>query len=333
MEHRGQQYKFVVAGGGGVYDFVYRDIDRLKYAVLDRELSLPKPARLARRVHLSRQINRVFPLPFRGVWGKLRVRQWAQKLEAMGLPERTPCFILFADMIPFERFGLSREIRKKFPQAKIVYFFQDLVMHDENKRELIQNTVADRIVTYDRGDAERYHLAYHNVPYSRLREEYPVQQEEYDVCFVGKAKERLPQILEAYRYLSAQGLRCDFYVTEAPEEGRQYADRIHYCAPMPYSDLLQKVARSRCILEIVQQGSSGNTLRINEAVEFNKMVITNNTCLHQNELYDPRYMFSYSRIQDLDCKALQQVKEVQYKTRDLLSVEKFLEDIAALLGP
>lgn len=332
MQHKRDNYKFIIAGnGGGLYDYVYRDVNDLPYAAYDHGLALNPLCKALMRVHLSSRINRIVPLPFRGVWGALWVRQWGKKLEAMHLSDRTPCFILFADMIPFERFGLSRTIRKTFPQAKIVYFYQDLVALDRNKLDLIRKKTADLIFSFDCGDAEKYRLLVHNFPYSKWREKLQGGTPEYDVCFIGKAKDRLPQILEAYRYFTAQGLRCSFSITGVPAEQQQYAGQICYCDGMPYSAYLDKISRAKCILEIMQGGGSGNTLRINEAVEFNKILITDNAHIRSNTLYDSRYMFSYGKIQEINCDTLRRIQDVRYENREQMSVETFLEDVAKAL--
>lgn len=333
MRYERDKYKFIIAGtGGGLYDYVYHDANDLAYVTYDTGLVLKPFCKALMRLHLSSRVNRIFPMPFRAVWGKLWVRQWAKKLEKMNLEDRNPCFILFADVIPFERFGLTKMIRKTFPRAKIVYFYQDLVARDPNKLYLIQKKTADCIFSFDCGDAETYHLYEHNFPYSKWREHFYCGTPEYEVCFVGKAKDRLPQILEAYDYFTTQGLRCCFYVTGVPETEKQFADRIFYCDEMPYETYLDKISKAKCILEIMQGGGSGNTLRINEAVEFNKILITNNINVKKNPLYDPRYMFPYEKIDRIECDCIREIQNVCYENREQMSIETFLEDVAKTLA-
>lgn len=332
MDNKRDNYKFIIVGyGSGVYDYIFRDADKLPYAAYNHGIVLAPPARALMRMHLSTKVNRILPLPFRGIWGKLWVRQLEQRLDEMHLEGRTPCFVLLDILLFFERFGFSQAIRERFPQAKIVYYFTDLVALDPEKQKLLERGGADRILSFDGGDAQRYHLQQHNLPYSRLQKEYPDQGLVYDICLIAKAKERLPQILQAYDFLRAQGFRCGFWITEVPTEKRQYADQICYCDAMDYKDCLQIISKSKCILEIIQEGSTGNTLRVNEALEFNKVLITNNTGIVHNELYDPRYMFCYTDIRELDCDKIRQIQQVSYTTRDKISVENYLEDVAKAL--
>lgn len=323
-------YNFIITSETNqFYRYVYRDVNQLDYAHFENGIPVSKFLRFLMKVHFSSKTNRMFSLPLKSIWGKVWVTHWKKILRSdLSVKNRKPCFILFADLIPLEYYGLSQLIRKSFPDCKIVYFYQDLVRHDPNKLKLIERKIADLIISFDPGDAKEYGLKYHNVPYSKLRKEFLGRQLESDICFIGKAKDRLKQIVDAYAFFSSQGLKCDFYITDVPEEARVYSDKIHYCEPMSYYAYLNTMMKSKCILEIMQEGGAGNTLRTNEAIEFNKILITNNEALEKNSLYDERYMFIYKDIHQLDCKKFEQLNEVQYDNRELMSVENFLEDVA-----
>lgn len=72
-------------------------------------------------------------------------------------------------------------------------------------------------------------------------------------------------------------------------------------------------------------------MRVNEVLAFNKILITNNPNIVNSESYDPRYMFYYTHIQQLDCAAIRKIDKVCYENRDRISVECFLEDVATAL--
>jgi len=48
---------------------------------------------------------------------------------------------------------------------------------------------------------------------------------------------------------------------------------------MPYEENLEYIKRSKCLLEIMQEGGNGYILRTCEAVAYNKKIITNNKIL------------------------------------------------------
>ena len=332
MNNARDQYTFIIVGHGAcVYDYIFQDVNKLPYAAYDHGVRLAPLARGLMRVHLSSKVNRIVPMPFRGIWGKIWVRQLKQKLDEIRQEGRIPCFILLDIILFFEQFGLSQAIREMVPDARIVYYFTDLVALDQRKQRLLQCGTPDLIFSYDNGDAQRYHLLQRDLPYSDLQKDYSNQRIEYDICLIAKAKGRLPQILDAYTFLTEQGFRCGFWITEVPVDQQQYSDQICYCDAMSYDDCLKIVSKSKCVLEIVQEGSEGNTLRVNEVVEFNKILITNNTNVVNNELYDPRYMICYTRIQELDCARIRKIDKVCYENRDRISVENFLEDVAEAL--
>lgn len=332
MNNARDQYAFVIVGYGTyVYDYIFRDVSKLPCAAYDHDACLTPFARALRKVHLSSKVNRIVPLPFREIWVKIWVRQLKQKLDAMPREGRTPCFVLLDNILFFEQFGLSQTIREMIPGARVVYYFADLVALDQRKQQLLRSGTPDLIFSYDKGDAQRYHLLQHDLPYSDLQKNDSDQHIEYDVCLIAKAKGRLPQILEAYTYLTQHGFRCGFWITEVPKNQQQYSDQICYCDAMTYDDCMKIVSKSKCVLEIVQEGSAGNTLRVNEVLAFNKILITNNPNIVNSESYDPRYMFYYTHIQQLDCAAIRKIDKVCYENRDRISVECFLEDVATAL--
>ena len=58
------------------------------------------------------------------------------------------------------------------------------------------------------------------------------------------------------------------------------------------ADLIaENIKQSRAILDIVQSGQSGITLRPMEAMFYNKKLITNNIYIKEYDFYNPRNIF------------------------------------------
>ena len=84
------------------------------------------------------------------------------------------------------------------------------------------------IYSYDKNDAEKYGLRQHDVPYSDLSDLVNENTIIYDVCFVGKAKNRYEEIIKSYEYFIEKGLKCNFVISEVEEIRKKYKEQIEY---------------------------------------------------------------------------------------------------------
>jgi hypothetical protein len=113
-----------------------------------------------------------------------------------------------------------------------------------------------------------------------------------DVYFLGIDKGRVP----ALRHLEAEfhraGLTTHFHVIADKRRRYTAADRA-WLAPgwLPYTENLRNVARSRALLELVQGGGTGPTIRSLEAAFFDRKLITDNRALRDTGLYHPSRIF------------------------------------------
>lgn len=58
-----------------------------------------------------------------------------------------------------------------------------------------------------------------------------------------------------------------------------------------YYDYLKMVGTSRAILDIAQQKQDGYSMRVMEAIFFNKKLVTTNTAVKQSVFYDENNIF------------------------------------------
>jgi hypothetical protein len=69
---------------------------------------------------------------------------------------------------------------------------------------------------------------------------------------------------------------------------------------MPYLKVLQYVKKTKCILEILQKETESETLRVFEAIFFDKKLITSNKNIRNRGYYDPQKIFCYEKTEELD---------------------------------
>lgn len=318
-------YKYIVFNGThDYYYYSFYEILTNEYCYFDDDFYDRRNfLSFLRRIHWSSKIQKVINLPLKSFWIILLLKKYKKVLNLKY--EDKIIFLMIGANYSLEENGFSKLVRKFFCNAKIIYFFCDLIDKDKYRKLFIENfrDRADIIYSFDNEDAKKYNLKFHNSVYSNIKFLFSNLKNEYDVCFVGQAKDRLEEIIQSYRILTKKGLNCYFYVTGVDSDKQILNDRIIYGKPIDYEVYLEIVARSKCILELMQKGGHGNTLRVNEAITFDKLLLSNNKDLVSNSLYDERYMHVFNELNSLDVSFIN-IKDVIYTNKEkLLPSEMF----------
>lgn len=132
------------------------------------------------------------------------------------------------------------------------------------------------ISTFDKGDAERYSQKLYS-QFFRMEQNLSDEEEEYDFYFIGFEKNRGALLRDLQEKL--KNYRCWFKIIHNVSE----------C--IPYAHNINNIKKARCIIEIVQEGQKGITLRPLEAIACNKKLLTNNKNIKQYDFYSPQNIF------------------------------------------
>ncbi len=156
----------------------------------------------------------------------------------------------------------------------------------------------DKLIFFDDCDVQGYDHVVCDYTYSieSVRKRYMSKyngEDDYDVFFIGKVKERYDKILEIYNFLKNNGLKCLFIVNDIdPKETND--NGIIFNKNLSYEDVLKYSSRSKCILELLQEKATKSTLRALEAITLNKIFLTNNEKISSDSIYDGEHMFVYN---------------------------------------
>lgn len=218
-------------------------------------------------------------------------------------------------------------IRKKY-KAKLVLY----VMNPTSSMELnpgFCNNFYDSIFTVFAHDADSYGWNACKHSYAKIQEDEPAGELIYDtdVFFAGRAKNRLQNILRTYEFLVSHDIKCDFHIVGVDKKKMRYADDIKYNKWMPYKELLKRMRRSKCILEILQKHGEGPTLRIAEAIVYNKKIITNDESAAANQFYDERFVQIFDTPENISLNFIKNDIEPDYHYRGEYSAENFLKRV------
>lgn len=227
----------------------------------------------------------------------------------------------------YEKYGsfLVRYLRGNYASCKVVIYLTDLIhtmrfSMDDARREF------DVVCSFDKKEAEKNNLHFILEPFSmRYIDRIPkIKKPQFDVTFVGSAKNRYDLIVQIYKKLSAMGLKCDFYVVGVKKGDRRKVEGIHYRG-LSFEDLLRHVANSKCVLEIMQDGGYSATTRYAEAMLLNRNLLTDCPALYdENEesiiILDDNTKLSKSQICTLH-------NETVERFASKFSIRKFVQKI------
>lgn len=189
------------------------------------------------------------------------------------------------------------QLLKKHLKRSTIYLFlwNPVVEFSGNKARTMQRlkairAVSDHVTTFDAQDARNYGFSLLPQPFRYITpQENADEAMDYDFCFIGMDKGRLPFLMRFKILAEQMGFRCFFRIV--PDKGVAYSDeeRAFLCDGfLSYEDNLRHVARSRCLLEIVQHNQFGSTMRSVEALFFNKKIITTNPSAREEPGFDDR---------------------------------------------
>lgn len=191
------------------------------------------------------------------------------------------CFLFNAHYYWVKQVGVLRYIKENVPNAKTCLYFSDkLSMYYArypsfpSMKEL--QSSFDFIFTYNVIDAKEYDICLSPPVFPDYPRLNANQDLVTDLFFVGKDKGRLPFLIDIYDKCTSEGINCTFFITDVKKDSLVYREGITYNKRLPYSEVLERDRNSKCILNVVQDGAQGITMREYEALFYNCYLLTDN---------------------------------------------------------
>lgn len=171
---------------------------------------------------------------------------------------------------------IAKYIKSKNPNIKIILWFWNPVI--SSSQLFLNNKYIDELWTYSKQDAKKYNMKYNTQFYTfnlKLKE----SNLKKDIIFLGTDKGRKNALLKLEDEFTKAGLQTDFYIIEKQE---QY---------ISYEEYLDMLAYNRAILDFNLSENSPLTLRVMEALFFQKKLVTNNVDIINYDFYHPNNIF------------------------------------------
>lgn len=240
-------------------------------------------------------------------------------------------FIINEASIRFQNVNLVSFLKRHFVNSKVVYFFPDKVsMYSKWINNFSFSTFVEKfdfIYTYNAIDASTYSISL--CPPVLLDFGISPSNFEYDVFFLGKDKGRLKELLYLYDFLTGKGFSCLFIINDVDVDTMVFRSGIVYNKTVSYQQNIDYVKKSKAIINILQPGSDGITLRDKEAIALNKVLITNSEYIKKFDFYTED---KFILIDNLDLefyKIANFNSKVQWKNKAAYSKESFYDWIIA----
>ena len=178
-------------------------------------------------------------------------------------------------------FVLSRICKKN--QSRHVYFWNPCssISNFENRIKKIKS-YGFNIATFDYEDSKKYNLNYVGQLYRNdVFNQRPSSKYESDFFFCGKDKGRKETLLAIKEILQPLG-SCNFIIPENDDF-------------LSYTNYINEMKKGKILLDVVQNGQTGLTIRIMESLFFQKKIITNNKSVLNYDFYNPNNILIFDK--------------------------------------
>lgn len=214
-------------------------------------------------------------------------------------------------------FKFLKRIRKEYPRLHIVYLFSNIVKVTGARLYRILDKLNDNfdiVFAFDKEDAKQYHFNHNPLIYTPPTT-LPVYSNnlEYDLFYLGQAKDRYEQLIEIYEKACKEGLKCNFTIVGVPKDKRLYEGEISY-ERMTYTQALEIMGKSKCLVDAIQGGSTALTIKTCEAVVMGRKLITTNHNVLNEPFYKENNILLYKK--DVSLKSFIEKPMVNYTESD-----------------
>ena len=317
-------YVFLDLGSSVAAQYVFEDCKKLpnvKYiTIFNREISKLETGLI------SRYCLNIRPFCL------LPIDRWLKKLYSLSFCDiSSGSFIVFFDayLSFFSEKYLNDLLSKGY---KLCLLFLNSLKSDTlkniggGKLKLFKN----RIFSFDQYDCIQSGFHYVDCFYSKLVNSSPINKT--DMCgvyYLGAAKGRLNKILEFSEAFSRNGIIHDFNIVTGTQNSLISDGSVkYYESAIPYTSALNQMLRYNTILDVVESGQHGATLRYYEAVVYNKKLITTNKFVENLPFYNPSFIQIVDDVSQLDIDWIRSNIAVDYKYDGSFSPVNFLSMIS-----
>ncbi len=190
---------------------------------------------------------------------------------------------------------LLKWIRDRNPDKRCILYYWNIMNDNSNLRIEKIRQMGYELWGFDFEDAKKYNYTYNSqffCPswYSDLDKSQPPS---YDISFVGRDKHKRLQTAEKMvADLSSKGFLTSNLYFAAPKWYLALKNR-KYKKILKFKEMLNQEISGKVLLDITDNGQSGYTLRVFDALCNGRKLVTNNTHIVHEDFYNKQNIFVY----------------------------------------
>ena len=185
---------------------------------------------------------------------------------------------------------IKKYIRKKNRNCKIILFLWNHV--NPSRLEFIKDfNDKSNTWTFVKEDSIKYGINLNSTLYCK-DVILPKSQQLYDVVFVGREKGKAGNIVDIAKKMETFGLKVKLHLIRSA--GNEYTEEIENMLTdkfLDYQKYLEIVSKTDMLLDIAEPNNYGLSMRVIEALYFNKKLITNNEKIKYEPFYNENNIY------------------------------------------
>lgn len=314
--------KFVVFGNGTEWlRYSLNDFAALEYKLIQgTNIFQNNVLNKLMKCHFSLRANQRFNLPLKSIWYKSICKVISYELDD------SPIFIFYDWNVLGYDYNFLKYLRIYFPNVKLIYIFTNISKvsgaRKTNKIDSLSDHY-DMVYAFDKSDSVKYGFREQPLLYSyNIANKLPQNS---DVFYIGNAKDRLGMLHKVYKKIESYGLSQDYYIVGVSEEDKINSS-IVYNSPISYGEVLKHIESSSCLIDIIQGESEGYTIKVCEAIFYNKLLITTNERIKDAPFYNSNFILVIKSENDIPKSFFENASRVNYSDQDrsYFSINRFI---------
>ncbi|WP_196213260.1 hypothetical protein [Bacteroides cellulosilyticus] len=213
--------------------------------------------------------------------------------------------------------------KKKQPDQRVIVWYWNPVFRCVHP-DLIKDLDCE-LWSFDFNDCQCFNLKFNTTYYFRNLELPQSSIEKIDVFFCGLNKGRKKILDSIQKKMVENNLLYHFHVVDEQLPVEEQKPRLSY------QENLEYISSCKAVLDVLQEGQDGMTLRVMEALFFQKKLITNQLSLVKADFYHPNNIFIIGKDDWNNLKSFMNSpvfhisEEVKYKYDFFSWIERFGE--------
>lgn len=193
-------------------------------------------------------------------------------------------------------------------------------------RPKLNSQVWERVLTFDKNDAEEFGFTWFGYSWYSSFEEVEASKEQADLFYVGFKKGNREKIIaDIYDAAIECQVDCDFRVVSSEECAVKPGSNLKYTnRRFAYPELVSSIKSTNCILEVLQEGQDTQTIKYYEAVCYGKKLLTNNRHIKELPYYSDDNMKFFEGVSDIDWEWIKERRPVEYNYQGEFSPLKII---------